>query len=187
MGERRAGQKEIGWANLQPGRGDTEHPRRRFVRVSDTFGQSGAARGEKDDRRSGRIGRWRGCHWGFGAYKVLVTRKCSLGCSDGDLTQRKPSSQGAGCEIGNSFCMNKESAGFADIQSMINFRSRITIVERSRHQAGFETREIVHDEVRAVRHERCDAVAGLESEPEQASGQTVAPFIKFTPAPPHVR
>jgi hypothetical protein len=58
----------------------------------------------------------------------------------------------------------EQERGAADFQSMIDFRRHVTIVQRRRHQAGFQTSQVMNDERRPIGHQRCDSITGFQSE-----------------------
>jgi hypothetical protein len=65
-------------------------------------------------------------------------------------------------EVRVALGMGDEHRGAADLQSVIDFRRLIAIVERCGHQPGADAGEVMNDQLATIWQERCDAVAGLE-------------------------
>jgi len=80
-----------------------------------------------------------------------------------------------------SLHVREQRARLAHAERVIDLRSRVPVVEWRRDQPCLEAREVVDDELAAVRHEGRDPVAGLEPEPEVARGESAARVLEHLP------
>lgn len=93
----------------------------------------------------------------------------------------KTAPEPAGGDVSVTLRMMQEQRGTTDLQGMIDLRRHVPIVERRRHQAGFQAGEVVNDERRAIGHQRRDAVAGLQTKREILIRQPGTEFIELSP------
>ena len=98
----------------------------------------------------------------------------------GDDAERQLAGLGRG-KIGDPLGMSEDDARAADGKRMIDLRRRIAVIERRQHEPRFEAGEVVGEERDAVRHQRREAISGLQPKGEVVCGEPVRHRFELGP------
>ena len=80
-----------------------------------------------------------------------------------------------------AFGVGEQQRGTARLERMVDLRWHVAVVQRRCHDSRFQTGEIVDHERVAIGHERCDAIAGPESERQQVGRVATAREFHLAP------
>ena len=86
-----------------------------------------------------------------------------------------------GGEVVGALRVRHDRARAADLERVVDLAGCVAVVERRGDESGTEAREVVHEQEDAVRHQRRDAVAGLEPEGDVVARQPVGGGLELAP------
>ena len=112
--------------------------------MGDPLGLAGAARREIDEgrRREARaVRRWRAAVDQLFVMRTAAVTRLTTNHALGETVR-----ESAGGDISVTLGMMQEQRCTTDFQGVVDLRRHVAIVERRRHQSGFQAGEIVNDE-----------------------------------------
>ena len=98
-----------------------------------------------------------------------------------DKSEGQPFDRFAPRKFARSLDMGEQERSVRDLQSIIDFRRGIPVVQRGRNKTGLEASQIVDQQRRTVRHKGGDTITLAKPELQVACSQSRRGLINFTP------
>ena len=117
---------------------------------------------------------------GFGLHQVFEARLLAFTAAIPDHIEGQTRCLARG-NIFRALGVAEDDLGLAHVQRVIYLLRRVAIIERREYEACFEAGDVMDDKRRAVRHQRCHAIAGLKPKRQIVGGEPARCVVEVGP------